>query len=546
MKKCQLPKRDFMVFRVVLVLLFTQWINAQVPFPKMLDSLAKISTEEEKAKLSMEIASRLASDDWKRALYYMNIAEKSAKKSKSEKIIADYHIAEAEIYSEKGAWDITLENLVHAYGFYKDRPLKERYRLENDLAIAYAETEYHDKALEFFHKIYGYEHTQQSPLNLALISNNMGLVWMKKDLDSSRHYFNKSLRLIKDIENPGFKTLLYTNMGKASNLQDDDQAARQYFHLAINQIDLHNSKEDLAWVYGEFSELFLKNEKLDSAIFYSRNAMKILDSLEPFGLEQLQAVEVLYKSYVKNREFEKATNTFEKFLAISDSLNLEEKRLNVQKLILEEEYRTKDQIRELEERESRSKTYSLMLGLFALFLILLIFLFRYRARLKRAELEKQLVTMSQKKLSAKLELKNKELIGKAMIEMHRTEIIDEVLKKLKHIRLKADKKEMQLAIDQVAKQLKQDTPSDAWNEFELRFEQVHESFYKNLMATHPDLTSRDRRLCALLSLNLTSKEIAQVTGQSSKTVENARTRLRNKLGITNSQTDLSGYLSSFG
>jgi DNA-binding CsgD family transcriptional regulator len=80
----------------------------------------------------------------------------------------------------------------------------------------------------------------------------------------------------------------------------------------------------------------------------------------------------------------------------------------------------------------------------------------------------------------------------------------------------------------------------------MRFEQVHESFYKNLLAKHPDLTTREKRLAALLKLNLTSKEIAQITGQTSKSVENARTRLRKKLEITNSQTDLSAYLTNFG
>jgi DNA-binding CsgD family transcriptional regulator len=133
-----------------------------------------------------------------------------------------------------------------------------------------------------------------------------------------------------------------------------------------------------------------------------------------------------------------------------------------------------------------------------------------------------------------------------MIEMHRTEIIEDILNDLKEIKLKAAKKETQNAIDYIVKRLKRDTSSNVWEEFELRFEQVHESFYNNLTEKHPDLTSRDKRLCALLKLNLTSKEISQITGQSSKSVENARTRLRKKLDITNSNADLSAYLSIFG
>ena len=76
--------------------------------------------------------------------------------------------------------------------------------------------------------------------------------------------------------------------------------------------------------------------------------------------------------------------------------------------------------------------------------------------------------------------------------------------------------------------IKQNTEKHVWEEFELHFEQVHESFYVSLNQKHPELTSRDRRLCALLKLNLNSKEIAQITGQSFKSIENARTRLRKK------------------
>jgi len=46
-------------------------------------------------------------------------------------------------------------------------------------------------------------------------------------------------------------------------------------------------------------------------------------------------------------------------------------------------------------------------------------------------------------------------------------------------------------------------------------------------------------------LNLSTKEISQITGQSFKSVENARTRLRKKLKITNLGTDLTIYLSEF-
>lgn len=89
------------------------------------------------------------------------------------------------------------------------------------------------------------------------------------------------------------------------------------------------------------------------------------------------------------------------------------------------------------------------------------------------------------------------------------------------------------------------TQNDAynnWEEFELRFSNVYESFYKKLDALHPNLSALDKRICALIKLNLSTKEIANITKSSIRSIENIRTRLRKKIGLTNSKTDLNKYL----
>lgn len=535
-----------MVFRVILILFFTRIVCAQAQIPNLVDSLAQTSSYTEKARLSMKIASQLATDDWERALNYMEVAKKNAQESGSPKTLADYYILLGEIYSAKDALDIALEHYLTAYEFYQTQPIADRFKLENNMAIVYARTANEDKALQYFKKVYQYQNTKNDTLNLASILNNVGRVWLGKNVDSSMAYFNKSLQLTKDFQNPNLKVFLYTNLGKCYVIKEETALAKEYFNRAVSEVKPETSRKNVAWIYNEFSEFYLKNKNPDSAIYYSGKAVKMLDSIAPFGFDQYRAVGLLYKSYLETNQFEKASNYFEKYLAISDTLNLEDKRVNVEKLLIEEAYRSKEKIRELEESKRRSNNYILFLGLLAVLLFLGSLSYRYHNKLKRAKLEKQLVTAKQKELNTNLQLKNKELIGKAMIEMHRTEIIEDILRDLKEIKLKAVKKETQHAIDYIAKRLKQDATSNIWEEFELRFEQVHESFYKNLLKAHADLTPRDKRLCALLKLNLTSKEIAQITGQSSKSVENARTRLRKKLNITNSQTDLSTYLSSFG
>ncbi len=538
--------RHYKLFILLLFILETTSSFSQEEVSVLVDSLAKVASPADKTILSLKVASGLADIDWERTRYYIDIAKENAIAVNSPNVLANYYQTVGGIYSEKDALDIALENFFKAYEFYELITSSEKFKLDNNLAIVYARTGNQESALKFFRKAYSYQQIYKDSLHLASILNNMGRIWLEKDVDSSLLYFKKSLKLAENIENPNLKVYLYTNIGKCYLLKEDFKLSKEYYNLAITSVVPKTNLQNKAWVYDEFSEYYLKIGNADSAIFYSKKSVNILDSVAPYSFEHQRAVKLLYKSYLTNNDFEAASRYFEKYTVISDTLNLEDKRVNVEKLLIGEEYRNKEKIRELEESKQHSRNYIILLVLLAILLFLGILLVKFRNKLKRAKLEKQLVTAKQLELNANLQLKNKELIGKAMIEMHRTEIIEDILNDLKKIKLKAVKKETQNAIDYIVKRLKRDTSSNVWEEFELRFEQVHESFYKHLSEKHPGITSRDKRLCALLKLNLTSKEIAQITGQSLKSVENARTRLRKKLNITNSHTDLSVYLSTFG
>lgn len=512
----------------------------------LIDSLAVATVPSQKSRLALKVAQALANIDWERTRYYIDLAKDNALEANSPRILADFYETVGRIYSQKDALDIALENYLKAYEYYETRAPSDRFKLENNLAIVYARTGNQQQALEFFKKVYHYQKTTDDTLNRASILNNMGRIWLDKNVDSSLVYFKKSLRLAEEMDNQNLKLFLNTNLGRCYLLKENYDDAKKYYHRAIEEVTPATDWTDVAWIYDELSEFHLNRGRADSASYYAEKAVKMLDSVAPFGFEQYRAVGLLYKSYLAQGKFEKASTYFEKYTAISDTINLEDKRVNVEKLLIGEEYRNREKIRELEESKRQSRNYIVLLLLLAILLALGLLLYRFRNKLKRANLEKQLVLAKEKELNTNLQLKNKELIGKAMVEMHRTEIIEDILKDLKKVKLKAVKKETQDAIDYIAKRLKRDTSTNIWEEFEMRFEQVHESFYKNLIQKHPDLSPRDKRLAALLKLNLTSKEIAQITGQTPKSVENARTRLRKKLHITNSQTDLSAYLSTFG
>jgi len=82
-----------------------------------------------------------------------------------------------------------------------------------------------------------------------------------------------------------------------------------------------------------------------------------------------------------------------------------------------------------------------------------------------------------------------------------------------------------------------------WDEFEILFERVHQLFYEKLNAQFPSLTANDRKICAFLKLNMSSKDIAQITFQSDEALKKARLRLRRKLEIDR-KTNLAAFLQN--
>ena len=534
-----------MFLRSIFIFLFIQVCVAQERVDVLLDSLTLVTDYHDISRISQDIASELKDSDWERTLHYLEYSEEIAFKSNSEKTIAKHHLATANIYYSKDALDVALDYYLKAYDFYKDKDYSERYILENHLAIVYARVENSVVALDYFRRVYQYQKEQKDTLSLAKTLNNIGNLYLGSQLDSSIIYYQKALKIGETLNNENLYFYLYTNLGRVYNIDNQPEKSKLYFNKAISNLNEKTSLRNKVWLYNEFSSYYLKQSQPDSSIYYAQNSYKIIDSIAPYSLASLESVELLYTSYRMNKDFEKATNYFDSYNRISDTINIEEKKVNVEKILIEEVYKSKEKIQILKEGKRRLKYYIFGLSLFVLLLILTVLLVKYKTKIKNIQLEKELMLAKRKELDASLEIKNNELIGKAMTEIHRTEIIDEILLELKNVKRKAVKKETQQAIDYIVKRLEKDTNSDIWKEFEVRFEQVHESFYKNLIIKHSDLTSKDKRLCALLKLDLTSKEIAQITGQSFKSVENARTRLRKKLEITNLKTDLSTYLSSF-
>jgi len=65
-----------------------------------------------------------------------------------------------------------------------------------------------------------------------------------------------------------------------------------------------------------------------------------------------------------------------------------------------------------------------------------------------------------------------------------------------------------------------------WNQFELVFQSVHPHFIKKLLNSFPDLSMVELKLCVLIRLNISIKNIAHILHQKPESIKVSRSRLR--------------------
>jgi DNA-binding CsgD family transcriptional regulator len=149
------------------------------------------------------------------------------------------------------------------------------------------------------------------------------------------------------------------------------------------------------------------------------------------------------------------------------------------------------------------------------------------------ELESRQIELERQRLEAELSHKDSELerIGYELKKYHLIEVLVGDLQS----ETNASAPERRSTPAQVR--------TKAWEEFEYRFQQIHSGFYERLNQEHPDLTLNERRLCAFLKLDMTTKEISDITGQSIRAINMGRFRLRQKLRLTNTDKEIFDYLA---
>jgi DNA-binding CsgD family transcriptional regulator/tetratricopeptide (TPR) repeat protein len=195
------------------------------------------------------------------------------------------------------------------------------------------------------------------------------------------------------------------------------------------------------------------------------------------------------------------------------------------------------------EKQIITYRYYIISGLLLIGVLVLITLM-YRRNTKKKLIEAKLINaeLEQKNLEEEIKYSKKELESFALQIVHTNDFLLSIKKSLHDIKDSKDGDVISQKVREISFQITQSLRRNKDIEkLQERIDLVHSSFMKKLSEQFPQLTEKEKRLCVMLKLDLSSKEIAVLNNISENAVMMARYRMRKKMNM-NSEENLVDFL----
>ncbi|ELR72873.1 hypothetical protein C900_00834 [Fulvivirga imtechensis AK7] len=323
-----------------------------------------------------------------------------------------------------------------------------------------------------------------------------------------------------------------------------DQRAR------VLERQLYSAADDRkATIFNELCNAFQKQDPAKAVDF----GLKGIEIAERFSdVDQLALLHHgVGKAYIKQAHYERAANHLIASLELYEEVDNEYGKAQVIR-DMTTDLKLKSRVIEIknaEIRRQKASKYVLFSIITVLLAAALYFVRKQHLRLryqllqkneKEAELEE--LRLKKARLQQELDLKARQFTSFTLNFVQKNNLIKSMKEEVESICKKADGSRLIPDLYKLKNKAVQGTSVDReWEHFKLYFEQVHQDFFRCLKGSYPQLTANELRLCALMRLNMSSKEIAAILGISPQSVKMARYRLRKKLCLQ-PEDDFSGFL----
>lgn len=436
----------------------------------------------------------------------------------------DFSILMPHLYNNLGLLYLEIEDFDDAQGNFElantlflanDDEVNSVLAL-NNISLIQRNIGNYDKAVEGYLNVAAYHLKSENWMSLAFSYNSISEIYrMQKEYKKAEDFLDMSLKALSGesdsfISGPTslFEVGVFTNAAELYLETKDFKKSKKYARIGLDLAKKNSYKENIYRNSKVLGSLFDHEQNSDSALFY-------------------------YKLYFDN--FEQFQNEFDvgKLTKLKLQNEFDEilKEKEIERIYEEANYKQRELI-------------FLALTVFVILctIIMVLLYINQKNKTDKLTLKKEKLELEKRELNLDLDYKKKELASNVMYLMEKNEFITSISRKL--IGLKpAAKNNNKEVIQQIINEIKLNSTAKIWDDFELRFKEVHADFYNKLNNSHPNLTPNEIKICAFLRLNMTTKEISAITHQSVKSINMARFRLRKKINMDRDE-NLINYLNN--
>jgi tetratricopeptide (TPR) repeat protein/DNA-binding CsgD family transcriptional regulator len=455
-----------------------------------------------------------------------------------------YHeLAEAKnilstIYNDIGDFDnsarLDFENL----RYYEQTGDQEQIgRVLGNIGISFIRQKNYERGLEYLRRSFEIALKSNDLNGMAYQYNNIAGVYFEffNDYQAALNYYKEALTINSNLNDKRQDAIYLMNIASCFSKLDLADSAMKYFSHSDTILKQLGDKALYANNLVYYSKFLFSYGETDKSIELGKEAIELSISND-YKEWSMLAADMLLKAYLQIGDTIQAYKYSIIYHDTKDILQKQQNEHEIFKLEFQYNFEKSERERKITAQRREGIMFFIIFSLLAGLIIIALLFSRHRLKAKSLALEREAI-------GKELDFKNKELTINLMALMKKNEMLSEISDKLNDVEKDAKRPETKEAIRKISRDIRHGADDKMLKEFSQRFQEVHVGFYNALLSKFPELTQNELKLCAFLRINMSSKDISELTGQRIETIEQARYRLRRKLGISNSEVNLVTFLS---
>lgn len=409
------------------------------------------------------------------------------------------------LYGEIGKYQTAVDYFLRGLSLASDN--REIYTGEtgaiyNNLGNLYYWMRDFDKALSYYTRALEHRIERGDRLGEGQSLGNLAGVYLERnEWDEALVYLRRARAIFQQHGNTNMHAQTLNNIGLVYMRQGNYSTALAYCYRSLQVVESVQRTFLYPSLLHDIGHIYLKLGNYSEAVYFLEEALLNVKLTQERKV-QYEIYGLLSETFEKLQDIPKAFEHYRLYATLKEEVQ----NSGAQKHIAEMQLRFDVEQAE-KEREIAQKEKALV------------------------EQEREILRLKNEQLELEMELKSKELTMVAMYLAQKNELLVRMRRKLQQ--MKKDQAETEHeSLRELLGQIDESIGAEEnWAMFEQQFQQVHQDFLYRLAELHPSLSPTELKVCSLIKINLSTKEMARLLCQSTRSIESYRYRVRKKLKI---------------